>query len=80
MTTMTSKTDSTPERLSGRLPEREIQALREVGRTEISRPAAVLLATLFLATLLAVPMLRSWSGGGSTASDRIPSMAPCSPM
>ena len=58
---MTSPTNDTP---GGRLPEREAQALREVGRTEISRPAAALLAVLFLATLVAVPAIRPWSGSG----------------
>ena len=50
-----------------RLPEREVQALREAGRTEISRPAAAGLAALFLATLVAVPLLRPFSGSGEPA-------------
>ena len=47
---------------AGRQPEREVQALREAGHTEITRPVAALLAGLFLATLVAVPALRPWSG------------------
>ena len=50
-----------------RLPEREIQALREAGRTEVSRPLAAALAALFLATVVAVPLLRPWSGSGEPA-------------
>ncbi|MFQ5351386.1 MAG: hypothetical protein ACE5EG_13180 [Thermoanaerobaculia bacterium] len=55
-------TDARIERTAQRLPERELQALREAGRTEISRAAATLLAVLFLATLAAVPLARPWSG------------------
>jgi alginate O-acetyltransferase complex protein AlgJ len=57
---MTDLTDSGPRH--GRLPEREMQALREVGRTDVSRSVAALLAAAFAATLLAVPLLRPWSG------------------
>jgi len=47
---------------NGRLPERELQALREVGRTRVSRAVAAVLTGLFLATLVAVPLLRAGSG------------------
>ena len=50
-----------------RLPERELQALREVGRTEISRPMGALLAALFALTLVAVPLARPWAGAGEAA-------------
>ena len=53
--------------MTERLPARELQALREVGRTRVSRPVAALLAVLFLATLVAVPLARPWSGAGSAA-------------
>ena len=48
--------------ITPRRGEREAQALREAGRTEISRPAALSMAGLFLATLVVVPLLRPWSG------------------
>jgi hypothetical protein len=51
--------------LNRQLPERELQALREVGRTEVGRPAAILLAALFLVTVATVPLLRPWSGAES---------------
>ena len=50
-----------------RLPEREIQALREAGLTRISRPAAAVLAALFFATVAVVPLLRPLSGSGEPA-------------
>ena len=57
-----SRRNDTLDAAAERLPERELQALREVGRTEISRPVAALLAALFLATLVVVPLARPWSG------------------
>lgn len=48
--------------MATRLPEREVQALREAGRTAVSRPAAAVLAALFLATLVAAPLLRPFAG------------------
>ncbi len=63
MTTVTGRIQPAPEPL----PQREIQALREVGDTDVSRPAAALLAGIFLATLVAVPLLRPWSGADGSA-------------
>ncbi len=48
-------------------PERELQALREAGRTRVSRPTAALLVAGFLATLVVVPLLRPWSGSDEPA-------------
>ncbi len=52
-----------------RQPEREVQALREAGHTAVSRPAAAVLAALFLATLVSAPLLRPFAGaeGGPLA-------------
>jgi alginate O-acetyltransferase complex protein AlgJ len=59
------RSPSLPSRAAERLPEREVQALREAGRTDIARPAAWVLAALFLATLVVVPSLRPFSGAES---------------
>ena len=49
-------TDMTTAARGGQLPEREVQALREVGVTRVSRPVAGALAALFLLTLVAIPL------------------------
>lgn len=50
-------------------PEREQQALREVGQTRISRWAAVVLSAAFLATLAGVPLLQATLSGSAGATE-----------
>jgi alginate O-acetyltransferase complex protein AlgJ len=51
------------------LPERELLARREIGRTEIARFAAALLVALFLATLVAVPWLQATFSDSAGATE-----------
>ena len=57
-----SAAETRNENRAERLPERELQALREVGRTDVARPVALALAALFLLTLLAAPLMRPFAG------------------
>lgn len=51
-------------------PPREEQALREVGRTELSRTTALATGVLLLATLVAMPVLRSLGLGVAAPEER----------